>query len=238
MVAQRRLRTLSASAGSSTIDREQLEARARPKRDARWLKSVQVFLAGSPIRRPRSSAARACREARERSSADPSGQEERNRARQPVPAARFQPWWEGFRLIASWASPDRTSRGVVKASMRDGSEPSSTQMRWLIGRSWSSCTSPLGQRIEALAPGLFVCSQSEEHIFAVLRKESRSGLQRLRVWPPSSVSIVIPRQWRRDCSLLPRRRKAIDGGRFSMTFFKTRNCGPLRFFRNNSCRPS
>ncbi len=69
---------------------------------------------------------------------------------------------------------------VLNGSTRRASDPSSTQILWLCGRSGTSCTKPLGQRIDA-RHGAFGLSESEEYFLAVLRKESGSGLQHARL---------------------------------------------------------
>ena len=96
---------------------------------------------------------------------DRSSQEEKNPAQPRARAARFQSWQAAdqtpaaescgrARLQPCRLEPQMTRAlapegSALKASMRDGSTPSSTHTLWLSGRSRSSCTNPLGQRIDA-----------------------------------------------------------------------------------------
>ena len=69
-------------------------------------------------------------------------------------------------------SPQRIVRGLLSRATelegfhREGTSTLVTQIRWLIGRSRSSCTGPLGQRIDAWTNPSRL--QAEEDIFAVL----------------------------------------------------------------------
>ena len=103
--------------------------------------------------------------------------------------------------------------------MRDGSEPSSTHTRWLIGRSWSSCTSPLGHRIDART-GPFAAPRPKKTSLLCCERNPDPACSE-RVWRPSSVSTVTTAPMASRLLFVPRRRKAIDGGSSSMTFFKT-----------------
>ena len=88
------------------------------------------------------------------------------------------------------------------------------------------------------AHGAACISESKEDIFAVLRKKSRSGLQRPRLLAGAGFDrdkgadriTVALRPLQAKCD---RRRQSV-----CTTFFKSRNCGALRFFRHSSSRPS
>ena len=125
---------------------------------------------------------------------------------------------------------------ALKASIRDGSKPSSTRTLWLSGSGWSSCTNPLGQRMDAFTGPLASPKPKNTSLLCCERKPDPA--RSVCVCRPFSVSTVIAAPMASRLLLRPRRRKAIEGGRSVMTFFKSRNCGPLRFFRNTSSRPS
>src|SRR5882762_3029740 len=133
---------------------------------------------------------------------------------------------------------DRLLQGVASwnGSTRNCLAPSSTQTLWLIGRSWSSCNSPLGHRIEARTESLAPPNPNNTSLLCWERKPDPAC--RLRVCLVDSVCTVTTAPIASRLLLTPRSRNAIDGPRSGSTFLRMRNWGPLRFFRNISKRPS
>src|SRR5438046_1578278 len=121
------------------------------------------------------------------------------------------------------------------ASIREGSEPSSTHILWFRGRLLTCCTSPLGQRIDTRTGPL--TSPKPKNTSLLCWERNPDPTCTLRVCRPASVSTVIEAPIASRLLSPPRRRIASDGGRPLITFFKTRSCGPLRFFRKTSSRP-
>ena len=125
---------------------------------------------------------------------------------------------------------------LVNASIREGTAPSSNHTRWLKGRLCSCCTNPLGQRIEAFT-GPLACPSPKNNSLLCCERNPEPACS-VRVCWPDSVSNSTTAPIASGLLLVPRSRKAMEGGSSSSTFFTIRNCGALRFLRNTSCRPS
>jgi len=120
-----------------------------------------------------------------------------------------------------WNGSTRTLRGAFF-----------TQTLWLIGRSWSSCNSPLGHRIEARTEFLAPPSPKNTSLLCWERKPDPAC--RLRVWLVDSVCTVTTAPIASRLLLTPRSRNAIDGPRSVSTFFRTRNwdrCDSQKYFQ-------
>src|SRR6202041_3894586 len=113
---------------------------------------------------------------------------------------------------AVWLAKDwdcALSWATLNASIRDGSTPSSTQIRWLMGRSCNGWNSPLGHRMDARTEPLVLPKPKNNSLLCWERNPDPAC--RKRVWRANSVSTVTAAPIASRLLVPPRNRKAIDG---------------------------